>query len=63
MTVSITIEFPDEKHRDNFLGQVSDGAMEDMVDINPLNPDPDKKWIPFGGADKFYIVVDDEWLR
>ena len=65
--VQITIEFPDEKHKDAFLGQVSDGAMEDMCDIRAINPEPPDEngaWHrPFGGATKFVVEIFDEWLR
>jgi hypothetical protein len=59
--VKITIEFPTEQDRDEFLGQVSDGAMENMCDITPLNPEPTKdgRWQKaFGGATEFKIEME-----
>lgn len=65
--VSIILNFPDEEHKDCFLGQVSDGAMEDICRIKPLNPEPADEngaWHKgFGGATEFEITMTEEWLR
>lgn len=62
----ITIEFPTEKDMQEFIGQVSDGAMENMCDITPLNPEPPDKngrWDkPFGGATEFVVKMNDWYL-
>lgn len=38
---SIVLVFRTEEERNWFLGQLSDGVMENMIDIRPLSPNDD----------------------